>query len=71
MDYLAIRRECPITIARRHAEWPTYARQLRYGHVEVSAGFAQFVQQYMVSRPEPGPSASEAHPGNPMSYIRY
>ncbi|PJK10399.1 EVE domain-containing protein [Lysobacteraceae bacterium NML95-0200] len=48
VDYLAIRRECPITVARQHPEWPSYTRQLRYGHFEISAGFAQFVQAQML-----------------------
>ena len=49
VDYLAIKQECPIDVVRQHPEWLHYARQLRYGHFEVSADFARLVQQHMLA----------------------
>ncbi len=49
MDYLAIAQECPISIVRLHPEWPRYTRQLRYGHFEVSASFAELVWQHILT----------------------
>ena len=49
VDYLAIKQECTIDVVRQHLEWLHYARQLRYGHFEVSADFARLVQQHMLA----------------------
>ena len=49
VDSLAIKQECTIDVVRQHLEWLHYARQLRYGHFEVSADFARLVQQHMLA----------------------
>lgn len=49
VTYLRPRRDCPSDWARRHREWRNYASQLRYGHLEISADFFQFVRDYMLA----------------------
>ena len=39
---------CPIEVAREHPEWRSYAKQLRYGHFEVSHDFFEHIYRYMM-----------------------
>lgn len=40
---------CPIEVAREHPEWRSYAKQLRYGHFEVSHNFFEHIYRYMMA----------------------
>lgn len=40
---------CPIEVAREHPEWRSYAKQLRYGHFEVSHDFFEHIYRYMMA----------------------
>ena len=47
VEYFQPVRSCPIEVARQHPDWKTYAKQLRYGHFEVSCDFFMYIFDYM------------------------
>ncbi|KMK50946.1 hypothetical protein RO21_08990 [[Actinobacillus] muris] len=48
VNYLKIKRECPINIAKIHSEWKHYSGKLRFGHFEISKSFFDHIYQYML-----------------------
>ena len=47
VDYLKLNGKCTINELRKHPEWIKYAKQLRYGHFEISEDFFRFIYDLM------------------------
>ena len=47
VDYLKLNGKCTINGLRNHPEWTKYAKQLRYGHFEISEDFFRFIYDLM------------------------
>ena len=47
VDYLKLNGKCTINELRNHPEWIKYAKQLRYGHFEISEDFFRFIYNLM------------------------